>query len=133
MAVTQGDDLIGIIQASVLEPSGNTIEWGFAIAHPRWGAGLFYESGATYLSYVVAQLGVERIEARTALTNDRAIAALRRLGAQCEGIISAGLADRRTDCFLWRILAVDVERRLGTQSHVGPAPINLWSRRCNAA
>jgi RimJ/RimL family protein N-acetyltransferase len=103
LAVTHSDELIGVIQGSALEPSGKTIQWGFALAHPRWGVGLFYESGAAYLSYVVLQLGVERIEARTALANERAITALRRLGAQCERIIPAGLADRHTDCYLWSI------------------------------
>jgi ribosomal-protein-alanine N-acetyltransferase len=109
LAVAIGDKPIGIIQGWALEPTAKTIEWGFALARPRWGHGLFHESGRAFLALAVEHLGVERIEARTPLANERAIAALRRLGARCEGVIPRGLADKETDCFLWSILAADVE------------------------
>lgn len=110
LAVVVGGRPIGIIQGWSLEPSGKTIEWGFALEHSQWGEGLMQEGGRAFLSFAVTQLGVERIEARTAVNNLRAIATLLRLGARCERVIPRGLADKTTDCFLWSILAADVKR-----------------------
>ena len=101
LAIVMDDQPIGIIQGRVLEATGRTIEWGFALARPFWGRGLLQESGHAFLTLAVKHLGVERIEARTALTNHRAIAALRRLGARREGVIARGLAGHATDCVLW--------------------------------
>ncbi len=114
MVITIGPDVIGLVQGSAVEPSGKTIEWGFALTRGRWGEGLMQEAGRTFLRYAVEQFGVERIEARTALDNQRAIATLRRLGARCERMIPAGLADKATDCYLWSILAADVRRTAPT-------------------
>ena len=110
LAVLVAGRAIGIIQGWALETSGKTIEWGFALDHSRWGDGLMQEGGRAFLSYAVVQLGVDRIEARTAVDNLRAIATLLRLGARCERVIPRGLADKTTDCLLWSIVAADVKR-----------------------
>ncbi len=110
MVITIGPDVIGLIQGSAVEPSGKTIEWGFALTRGRWGQGLMQEAGRAFLRHAVEHFGVERIEARTAVDNRRAIATLRRLGARCERMIPGGLADKTTDCYLWSMRADDVRR-----------------------
>jgi RimJ/RimL family protein N-acetyltransferase len=50
-----------------------------------------------FLHYAVEELGVERIEARTAVNNRRAIGTLQRLGAHCERMIPVGMADHKTE------------------------------------
>lgn len=107
LAITVREQAIGVIQAWPVEPMAQTIEWGFVLGRPYWGEGLFAESARAFISFAVGQLGVARIEARTAMPNDRASAALQRLGASCEGVLRQcfTLADTRVDCLMWSILA----------------------------
>jgi RimJ/RimL family protein N-acetyltransferase len=109
VAITVGDRAIGIIQAWPLEPSAQTVEWGFALGREYWGLGLFQESARAFVSFAAQHLGVERIEARTAMSNIRGIRALQRLGAGPEGRLRRcfKLDGARVDCLLWSILAAE--------------------------
>lgn len=107
VAVTIEDRAIGIIQAWPLEPGAQTVEWGFALGRPYWGQGLFQEAARAFIEVALSHLKVQRLEARTATSNARAIAALRRLGAQSEGVLRQcfTLDDTRADCLMWSLLA----------------------------
>lgn len=107
VAVTLNEQAIGMIQAWPLEPSAQTVEWGFALGRPFWGQGLFQEAGRKFVELALTHLKVQRLEARTAVANGRAMAALRRIGADSEGIMREcfTLDDKRADCQMWSLLA----------------------------
>ena len=80
-------EVVGVFQIWPLEPSFRTAEWGFALAQPYWGTGLFVESARLVADFAFETLGTARIEARSAAENGRGNAALRKLGAEPEGLL----------------------------------------------
>ena len=97
----------GLIQVRQLEANFQTAEWGFVVGQPYWGTGLFMNGARVALTYLFETVGVRRLEARTVVTNGRANGALRKLGANREGVLRQGFSygDRRLDQYLWSILA----------------------------
>jgi RimJ/RimL family protein N-acetyltransferase len=94
------DTAIGIVQVRRLDAADGTeersgsidrAEWGFAIGSPFWGGGIFTEAARLVLGFVFDEMQVRRLEARSAVRNGRAAKALRRLGAQAEGLLRNGL------------------------------------------
>lgn len=94
------DTAIGIVQVRRLDPvdgpegapgSIDRAEWGFAIGSPFWGGGIFTEAAGLVLAFVFEEMHVRRLEARAAVRNGRAARALRRVGAQAEGLLRNGL------------------------------------------
>ena len=100
---------VGLIQVWPIEPTGRTVEWGFALGRPFWGHGLFHESASALVDFVTGTLGVSRLEARAAVSNIRGNAALRRLGAVREGVLRQcfSVDDAPADYVMWSILAAD--------------------------
>ena len=100
---------IGIIQVWPLVGQATMMEFGFALGRPYRGQGLLYEAATGFVTWAFSELAVDRLEARTALSNSRAIAALMRMGARPEGILRQCLADaeQHTDGILWSILATE--------------------------
>ena len=80
-------EVAGLFQIWPLEPTFRTAEWGFALAHPFWGTGLFVESARLVADFAFETLGAARIEGRSAVENARGNAALRKLGAEPEGLL----------------------------------------------
>ena len=78
---------IGLFQLWPLEPSFQTAEWGFALGQPFWGTGLFVESARMVADFAFETVGAARIEGRSAAENARGNAALRKLGAEPEGLL----------------------------------------------
>lgn len=109
LAVAIETQLIGVIHAWPLEPTATTVEWGFILARAYWGRGLFQEAAGAFVTSAVRQLGVVRLEARTAVMNARGAAALTRLGARQEGVLRQAFSinDERVDCLMWSILAAE--------------------------
>jgi [ribosomal protein S5]-alanine N-acetyltransferase len=107
VAVVVNNRAVGFFHVWPLDPAAQTVEWGFAFGRRYWGQGLFQETAAAFVSFAIRQLRVERLEARTAVSNLRATAALLRLGAHPEGVLrhSATVDDRRSDALMWAILA----------------------------
>jgi ribosomal-protein-alanine N-acetyltransferase len=81
------DTAIGIFQVRQIDDGFTTAEWGFALGSPFWGTGVFIESAALVLRFVFETLGVHRLEARAAMGNGRGNGALRKVGAQMEGVL----------------------------------------------
>ena len=106
-------DAVGLFQIWPLEPTFRTAEWGFALGRPFWGTGLFVESARLVADYAFETIGATRIEARSAVENERANAALRKLGAQSEGLLrrcfecTGGVV---RDHILWSLLDDDWRR-----------------------
>jgi ribosomal-protein-alanine N-acetyltransferase len=110
-AVTlRGDDTaIGLFQIRTLDTRFEVAEWGFALARPCWGTGIFPEAARLMLQFAFCVLGSVRLEARAALRNGRGNGALRKLGAVQEGVLRRSFFRRGEylDQALWAILRED--------------------------
>jgi len=100
---------VGFFQVRAVEPGSTTAEWGFVLAKPCWGTGLFHEGASLLLDFAFGHMSLQRLEARAITVNGRANGALRKLGAVPEGILrqSYTIGGRHYDTTLWSILASD--------------------------
>jgi len=118
-----GDDTaIGIFQLRELEPGFGTAEWGFAIGSPYWGTGVFQEGAELVVSFAFEQVGVHRLEARSAVRNGRGNSALRKIGAVQEGVLRKSFLKNGEymDQTLWAILEEDWQGRINAlPSYIG--------------
>ena len=104
----------GLLQVRQLDEEFRTAEWGFALGAPLWGKGLFREAAQLLLDFAFGTIGVHRLEARAAVPNVRAHAAIQRLGAVREGVLRQSLVTGDGSCFdqvLWSLLDEDWRRR----------------------
>jgi ribosomal-protein-alanine N-acetyltransferase len=103
------EQAVGIIQVRQLEPGFDTAEWGFALASPFWGTGLFHACAEAVIEFAFEHVGVHRLEARAAVANGRGNGALRKLGATQEGVLRRSfLRDGQyLDQVLWGIVSTD--------------------------
>ena len=104
----------GLLQVRQLDEEFRTAEWGFALGAPLWGRGLFREAAHLLLDFAFGTLGVHRLEARAAVPNVRAHAAIQKLGAVREGVLRQSLVTGDGSCFdqvLWSLLDEDWRRR----------------------
>ena len=81
------DEAVGIIQVRTLAPGFDIAEWGFAIGSSFWGTGIFQAAAKEVLEFVFTDVGIHRLEARSAVANGRGNGALQKLGATREGIL----------------------------------------------
>jgi RimJ/RimL family protein N-acetyltransferase len=102
--------VVGVLQFWSIDPELSTAEWGFIIASPYWGTGLFVAAAGLLLDFAFGVVGVTRLEARSVATNVRGNGALQKLGAKREGTLRRGF--RRgsicADQVMWSILAEDL-------------------------
>jgi N-acetyltransferase len=98
---------IGIFQVRGLTPDFSTAEWGFALAAPFWGTGIFEDAASVVAEFAFQTLRVHRLEARAVTLNDRGNGALAKLGARGEAMLRGGLICERgrRDQFLWTLIA----------------------------
>jgi|SRR5579862_612967 len=73
---------VGILQIRSLDPALSTAEWGFVLGAHFWSTGLFVDAASVLVEFAFTIMGVDRLEARIALRNARAQAAVQKLGAQ---------------------------------------------------
>ena len=87
----------------------DSAEWGFAVATPYWGTGIFVRGAALVLDFVFEQMRVHRLEARCALKNGRGGKALVKVGAVPEGILRKAFTcgDEHLDQVLYAIVEQD--------------------------
>ena len=78
---------VGILQLRSLDSTSSAAEWGFILSTHFWSTGLFFDAANVFAEFAFTTLHLERLEARIALRNRRAQAAVRRLGARHESSI----------------------------------------------
>ena len=81
------DQAVGIIQVRAMGPGFDIAEWGFAIGASFWGTGVFPAAAQKVLGFAFGEVGVHRLEARSAVANGRGNGALQKLGATREGLL----------------------------------------------
>ncbi len=106
------DTAVGIFQVRQLEPGFATAEWGFAMGSEFWGTGMFADAARMTVGFAFDVVGTHRLEARAAVANGRGNGALRKIGAQQEGILRKSFLrnGEYLDQTLWTILNDDWRR-----------------------
>ena len=106
---TGEEDAVGIFEVHQLEPSFATAELKFALGSPYWGTGVFVEGASLLTDFSFRTVGIHRLEARAAVKNGRANGALRKIGAEQEGVLRGSLLrnGEYLDQALWGL--VDIE------------------------
>ena len=74
---------VGILQVR-LERTMSEAEWGFVLSTHFWSTGVFADAANVLVEYAFTTMRLERLEARIALRNRRAHAAVQKLGARFE-------------------------------------------------
>ena len=74
---------VGILHVR-LEPKSSDAEWVFVLSTDFWSTGVFADAASVLVEFAFTTLHVERLEARIALRNRRAHAAVQKLGARLE-------------------------------------------------
>ena len=77
---------VGILQ--VRRDPALSAEWGFVLSTHFWSTGVFPEAANLLVEFAFGAMHVERLEARIALRNRRAHAAVQKLGARFETTIT---------------------------------------------
>jgi len=77
---------VGILQVR-LEPSLADAEWGFVLSTHFWSTGVFGDAANALIDFAFTTMGVERLEARIALRNERAHAAMQKIGARFDSTL----------------------------------------------
>lgn len=72
---------VGILQVRSLDPTLSSAEWGFVLSAHFWSTGVFIDAADRLVEFAFTSMQIDRLEARIALRNRRAHAAVRRLGA----------------------------------------------------
>src|SRR6478609_5052722 len=78
---------VGILQVR-LEPTLSDAEWGFVLSRHFWSTGVFSDAANVFVEFAFATMHVERLEARIAVRNRRAHAAVQKLGARFETTVA---------------------------------------------
>jgi RimJ/RimL family protein N-acetyltransferase len=78
---------VGLFQVRQLEAGFATAEWGFALGSAFWSTGVFQTAARQVLGFTFGEVGVQRLEARSAVANGRGNGALQKLGATREGVL----------------------------------------------
>jgi [ribosomal protein S5]-alanine N-acetyltransferase len=79
---------VGILQVR-LDPSLPGAEWGFVLSAHFWSTGVFADAANLLVEFAFRTMLVERLEARIALRNRRAHAAVQKLGARFENTLES--------------------------------------------
>ena len=74
---------VGILQIQ-LDPRLAEAEWGFVLSAHFWSTGVFSDAANLLVEFAFTIMRIERLEARIALRNGRAQAAVQKLGARFE-------------------------------------------------
>jgi ribosomal-protein-alanine N-acetyltransferase len=81
----------GILQVRCLDSMSSDAEWGFVLSPHFWSTGVFSEAANVFVEFAFTTMHVKRLEARIALRNRRAHAAMQKLGARFDSTLAASL------------------------------------------
>jgi [ribosomal protein S5]-alanine N-acetyltransferase len=105
---------VGILQVR-LDPAVAGAEWGFVLSAHFWSTGVFSDAASRIAEFAFTAMQVDRLEARIALRNRRAHAAVQKLGARfetmLEGTSPQGIA--RDPESVWALREPDWRNRAG--------------------
>src|SRR5690348_13802692 len=79
---------VGILQIRSLDLTLSSAEWGFVLSAHFWSTGVFFDASNALVDFAFTTMRVDRLEARIALRNRRAHAAVQKLGARFESTLA---------------------------------------------
>jgi ribosomal-protein-alanine N-acetyltransferase len=79
---------VGILQLR-FDPTVAGAEWGFVLSTHFWSTGVFSDAANALVEFAFTTMHVERLEARIAQRNQRAHAAVQKLGARFESTLES--------------------------------------------
>ena len=79
---------VGILQVRGLDSTSSEAEWGFVLSAHFWSTGVFPDAAGVLAEFAFTNMHVTRLEARIALRNARAHAAMHKLGARVESTLT---------------------------------------------
>jgi ribosomal-protein-alanine N-acetyltransferase len=79
---------VGILQVR-FDPTISGAEWGFVLSTHFWSTGVFADAANPLVEFAFRTMRVERLEARIARRNQRAHAAVQKLGARFESTLES--------------------------------------------
>jgi len=79
---------VGILQVRSLNSTSSSAEWGFVLSAHFWSTGVFSDAASALAEFAFTTMRVERLEARIARRNQRAHAAVQKLGARFEATLA---------------------------------------------
>ena len=79
---------VGILQVR-FDPTISGAEWGFVLSTHFWSTGVFADAANPLVEFAFRTMRVERLEARIARRNQRAHAAVQKLGARFESMLES--------------------------------------------
>ena len=82
------DVAVGILQVR-LDPTLSGAEWGFVLSSHFWSTGVFSDAANMLVEFAFTTMRIERLEARIAQRNQRAHAAVQKLGARFESTLES--------------------------------------------
>jgi ribosomal-protein-alanine N-acetyltransferase len=108
-------EAVGILQLRGLDSTSSDAEWGFVLSTHFWSTGVFADAANVLLEFVFTTMHVKRLEARSALRNRRAHAALEKLGARFESTLAVPAPNgiRRDPESVWDLREDDWRKRAG--------------------
>ena len=77
---------VGILQVRMHSTSADA-EWGFVLSSHFWSTGVFADAANVLMDFAFTTMHIKRLEARIALRNRRAQAAMQKLGARFESTL----------------------------------------------
>jgi RimJ/RimL family protein N-acetyltransferase len=80
---------VGILQVRWLDSTASDAEWGFVLSAHFWSTGVFPDAANALVEFAFTTMHVKRLEARVALRNQRAHAAVQKLGARFESTLTS--------------------------------------------
>jgi len=110
------EEPLGLVHIRALGPGFGTADWGMAIASEFWGSGVFTETAELLLDFAFNVLRTHRLEARAAICNGRGNGAMKKLGAQREGVLRHSFFrdGDYLDQVVWSILGEEWQARRET-------------------
>ncbi len=82
-------EAVGILQVRFLDSPLSSAEWGFVLSAHFWSTGVFSDAANVLVDFAFTTMQVDRLDARIALRNRRAHAAVEKLGASRESTLAS--------------------------------------------
>jgi ribosomal-protein-alanine N-acetyltransferase len=79
---------VGIMQVRSMDSTLSSAEWGFVLSAHFWSTGAFFDAANVLVEFAFTTMQVDRLEARIAIRNRRAHAAVQKLGARSESTLA---------------------------------------------
>jgi ribosomal-protein-alanine N-acetyltransferase len=104
---------VGVLQIRGLDSTSAAAEWGFVLSAHFWSTGVFPDAAHALVEFVFTNMRVQRLDARIALRNRRAQAAMQKLGARFETMLedSSPKGVRRDPESVWTLREQEWRKR----------------------